>query len=233
MELPTLKVERLYRQISNVLINCINTGQFAPGAMIPSERDLSKQLGVSRSSIREALIALGITGWVEIRTGNGVYVSDPLPQATPSAQQTVSHEEEFSLQSLVKARQVYEAMTAELAAINGTEEQRVKLKEIADELNKLNANNDAFLEADRRFHLMISEMTGNEVLHDMMGYLWDKRRSRRFMRLESHYTEVDFAREMNADHQGILDAILAKDGAGAKARMARHLQHVYDQLFAE
>jgi DNA-binding FadR family transcriptional regulator len=200
--------------------------------MIPSERDLSKQLGVSRSSIREALIALEITGWVEIRTGNGVYVSDPLPQATPAVQ-TVSTEEEFSLQSLVKARQVYESMTAELAAINGTEEQREKLRAIARELNELNANNDAFLEADRRFHMMISEMTGNEVLHDMMGYLWDKRRSRRFMRLESHYTEVDFAREMNADHQGILDAILAQDGAGAKARMSRHLQHVYDQLFAE
>ncbi|MCX2946142.1 FadR/GntR family transcriptional regulator [Rahnella perminowiae] len=232
MALPTLKVERLYRQISNVLINCINTGQFAPGAMIPSERDLSKQLGVSRSSIREALIALEITGWVEIRIGNGVYVSDPLPQATPAVQ-TVNTEEEFSLQSLVKARQVYESMTAELAAINGTDDQREKLKAIARELNELNANNDAFLEADRRFHMMISEMTGNEVLHDMMGYLWDKRRSRRFMRLESHYTEVDFAREMNADHQGILDAILAKDGAGARARMSRHLQHVYDQLFAE
>src|SRR5688572_18984343 len=160
MALPTLKVERLYRQISNVLINCINTGQFAPGAMIPSERDLSKQLGVSRSSIREALIALEITGWVEIRTGNGVYVSDPLPQATPAVQ-TVSTEEEFSLQSLVKARQVYESMTAELAAINGTEEQREKLRAIARELNELNANNDAFLEADRRFHMMISEMTGN------------------------------------------------------------------------
>lgn len=231
MELPTLKVERLYRQISNVLINCINTGQFAPGAMIPSERDLSKQLGVSRSSIREALIALEITGWVEIRTGNGVYVSNPLPNGSPVVH-SVSAEEEFSLQSLVKARQIYEAMTAELAAINGTEEQRIKLKEIARELNELNANNDAFLEADRRFHLMISEMTGNEVLHDMMGYLWDKRQSRRFMRLESHYTEVDFAREMNADHQGILDSILARDGAGAKARMGRHLQHVYDQLFA-
>ena len=231
MELPTLKVERLYRQISNVLINCIKTGQFLPGAMIPSERDLSKQLGVSRSSIREALIALEITGWVEIRTGNGVYVSNPLPDGSPVVYAAPA-EEEFSLQSLVKARQIYEAMTAELAAINGTDDQRAKLKEIARELNELNANNDAFLEADRRFHLMISEMTGNEVLHDMMGYLWDKRQSRRFMRLESHYTEVDFAREMNADHQGILDSILARDGAGAKARMSRHLQHVYDQLFA-
>ncbi|MGP9435916.1 FadR/GntR family transcriptional regulator [Ewingella sp. AOP8-B2-18] len=225
MELPTLKVERLYRQISNVLIGCIKNGQFAPGEMIPSERDLSKQFGVSRSSIREALIALEITGWIEIRTGNGVYVNNPLPEqpATPS-------EEGFSLESLLKARQIFECTTAELAALNGTDEQRRKLAEINQSLVQLNINNDSFLEEDRRFHLMISEMTGNEVLRDMMEYLWDKRSSRRFVRLERHYSESDFAREMNTDHQGITDAILAGDAAGARAAMQAHLQHVYDQL---
>ena len=225
MELPTLKVERLYRQISNVLINCINTGQFAPGAMIPSERDLSKQFGVSRSSIREALIALEITGWIEIRTGNGVYVNNTLPEQ-PAAQS----EEEFSLESLLKARQIFECTTAELAALNGTDEQRRKLAEINQSLVQLNINNDSFLEEDRRFHLMISEMTGNEVLRDMMEYLWDKRSSRRFVRLERHYSESDFACEMNTDHQRITDAILAGDAAEARAAMQAHLQHVYDQL---
>lgn len=226
MELPTLKVERLYRQISNVLINCIKTGQFAPGEMIPSERDLSKQFGVSRSSIREAFIALEITGWIEIRTGNGVYVSNPLPQ-----QPAAHNEEEFSLESLIKARQIYECTTAELAALNGTAEQRKKLAEISQKLTQLNINNDEFLEEDRRFHLMISEMTGNDVLRDMMEYLWDKRNSRRFVRLERHYSESDVAREMNTDHQAITDAILAGDSGGARDAMNRHIQHVYDQLF--
>lgn len=228
MELPTLKVERLYRQISNLLINCIKSGQFVPGEMIPSERDLSKQLGVSRSSIREALIALEITGWIEIRTGNGVYVSDPLPP-----QLDTQIEEEFSLQSLIKARQIYEATNAELAALNGTDDQREKLAEINRELTQLNSNNQAFLKEDKRFHLLISEMTGNEVLRDMMEYLWNKRDSTRFVRLESHYAENDFPLEMNADHQAITDAILARDASAAKQAMQRHLQHVYDRLFNE
>ncbi|MGC6387121.1 FadR/GntR family transcriptional regulator [Ewingella sp. S1.OA.A_B6] len=228
MELPTLKVERLYRQISNVLINCIKSAQFAPGEMIPSERDLSKQLGVSRSSIREALIALEITGWIEIRTGNGVYVSNPLP-----LQPLTAMEEEFSLESLVRARQIYESTTAELAALNGTKDQRERLVEINRELSQLNINNDAFLEQDRCFHLMISEMTGNDVLRDMMEYLWDKRDSRRFVRLETHYTDTGFAREMNTDHQAITDAILAGDAQGARAAMQGHLQHVFDRLFSE
>lgn len=226
MELPTLKVERLYRQISNLLIACIRQGQFPAGAMLPPERELAKQLGVSRSSIREALIALEVTGWVEIRTGNGVYVKNPLPPG-----ESAPLDEEFSLQALIQARQIYEAMTAELAARNGTDEQRTALREVIQDLNVLQVNNDRFLQADKRFHLLIAEMTGNEVLRDMMEYLWNKRSSARFVRLESHFSTDDFAREMNQDHADIAAAIIARDGSAARACMVRHLQHVQDRLF--
>lgn len=228
MELPTLKVERLYRQISNLLIGCIKKGQFPAGAILPPERELAKQLGVSRSSIREALIALEITGWVEIRTGNGVYVMNPLPQLD-----TAPVEEEFSLKALIQARQVYEAMTAELAARNGSDDQRAELQEITQDLIQLHVNDEQFLREDKRFHLLIAAMTGNEVLRDMMEYLWNKRKSSRFVRLEIHYAESDFPREMNQDHADIAAAIIARDAPLARACMERHLQHVYDRLFIE
>jgi len=70
-------------------------------------------------------------------------------------------------------------------------------------------------------------------LRDMMEYLWNKRDSTRFVRLESHYAENDFPLEMNADHQAITDAILARDAVAAKQAMQLHLQHVYDRLFNE
>jgi len=227
MELPTLKVERLYRQISNLLINCIRQGQFAPGAMLPAERELAKQLGVSRSSIREALIALEITGWVEIRTGNGVFIASPLPTAVPARA-----EDEFSLQDLIKARQSFEAMTAELAARNGSDHQRAELRELTQDLIQHQLNDETFLRDDKRFHLLISEMSGNDVLRDMMEYLWDKRNSSRFMRLETHYAEGDFAAEMNRDHQQIAQAIIGRDAPRARSCMEQHLQHVYDRLFS-
>ncbi|PXW43762.1 DNA-binding FadR family transcriptional regulator [Erwinia sp. AG740] len=228
MVLPTLKVERLYRQISTLLINCIRNGQFAAGQLLPSERELAKQLGVSRSSIREALIALEITGWVEIRTGNGVYVNDPLPEA-PSV---VLPEDEFSLRAFIQARQVYEAMMAELAAVHATDEQRAALQEITRDLSRLHINDAQFLNEDKRFHLLVSEMSGNEVLQDMMEYLWNKRQSSRFVRLETLYADSDFPRTMNQDHADIADAIIARDPARARSSMERHLQHVYDHLFS-
>ncbi|WP_347253390.1 FadR/GntR family transcriptional regulator [Leminorella grimontii] len=234
MELPTLKVERLYRQISNLLIDCIKKGQFLPGEPLPSERDLSKQMGVSRSSIREAFIALEMTGWIEIRVGNGVYVANPLPQeraqeAAPA--DATRQEEEFSLQALLKARQVFETMLAELAARNATDDQRAELVEVLQDLEKQRDNDENFLREDKRFHLLISEMSGNEVLRDMMEYLWDKRNSTRFVRLEAHYADPDLALHMNVDHARIGQAILDRDPKRASASMREHLQNVYERFF--
>ena len=76
MPLQTVEPRRLYRQIADQLRALIAGGEFAAGARLPAERDLSKQLGVSRPSVREALIALEVEGWVEVRTGSGVYVLD-------------------------------------------------------------------------------------------------------------------------------------------------------------
>jgi len=72
--LQTVEPQRLYRQIAGQLRSLIASGEFTPGSRLPAERDLARQLGVSRPSVREALIALEVEGWVEVRTGSGVYV---------------------------------------------------------------------------------------------------------------------------------------------------------------
>ena len=90
MPLQTIEPQRLYRQIAEQLRLRMGQSEFAAGARLPAERDLAKQLGVSRPTVREALIALEVEGWVEVRSGSGVYVlgravnqrtepTDPLP----------------------------------------------------------------------------------------------------------------------------------------------------------
>ena len=76
MPLQAVEPQRLYRQIADQLRTLIQSGEFVAGSRLPAERDLAKQLGVSRPSVREALIALEVEGWVEVRTGSGVYVLD-------------------------------------------------------------------------------------------------------------------------------------------------------------
>ncbi|MGD8107374.1 FadR/GntR family transcriptional regulator [Pantoea sp. FN0302] len=225
MTLPAIKTERLYRQISSLISTAIARGEFAPGTLLPPERELARQLNVSRSSVREALIALEVTGWVEIRSGNGVLVVNPLPVKPAEPEDT------FSLRDLIKARQAFEAMTAELAARHGTAEQRRELLEVAHQLAQYRVNDDEFLREDKRFHLLISEMTGNDVLREMMEQLWNRRKSQRFVRLENHFADRDFPQALNHDHQMIAAAIVQQNPQLARDSMALHLQRVYDHLF--
>ncbi|WP_337025827.1 FadR/GntR family transcriptional regulator [Pantoea anthophila] len=225
MTLAAIKTERLYRQIANAIMAGITRGDFVAGGLLPPERELAKQLGVSRSSVREALIALEMTGWVDIRTGTGVFVAQPLPQAG-----VTQESEACSLQDLLQAREAFEGMLAGFAARNGTPEQRAALLALAAELQQHQENDAAFLAKDKRFHLLISEMSGNDVLRDLLEQLWNKRHSPHVERLERHFADNSFALEMNADHQQIASAVVAGDEAAARQAMENHLRHVQQRL---
>ena len=77
MKIEAVKVRRLYLQVAEQLARFVSEGELKPGDRLPSERDLAQRFAVSRPTIREAMIALEISGLVEIRSGSGVYV---LPQ---------------------------------------------------------------------------------------------------------------------------------------------------------
>src|ERR1700687_2361814 len=82
MPLQTAESRRLYRQIADQIAALIDKGEYRVGQRLPPERDLARQLGVSRPSVREALIALEVEGYVEVRVGSGVYVLGPRPGAS-------------------------------------------------------------------------------------------------------------------------------------------------------
>jgi DNA-binding FadR family transcriptional regulator len=83
MPLHTVAPQRLYRQIAEQLRQLMASGEFALGSRLPAERDLALQLGVSRPSVREALIALEVEGMIEVRTGSGIYVQHAMPTHGP------------------------------------------------------------------------------------------------------------------------------------------------------
>jgi DNA-binding FadR family transcriptional regulator len=85
MPLQTVAPQRLYRQIAEQVRQLMVSGEFALGSRLPAERDLAVQLGVSRPSVREALIALEVEGMIEVRTGSGIYVQRTEPPNKSSA----------------------------------------------------------------------------------------------------------------------------------------------------
>ena len=84
MPLQTVSPQRLYRQIADQIRQLMASGEFALGSRLPAERDLALQLGVSRPSVREALIALEVEGMIEVRTGSGIYVQRTQTAASPN-----------------------------------------------------------------------------------------------------------------------------------------------------
>src|SRR6187549_1894483 len=109
MPLQTVENRRLYRQIADQIAALIERGEYKAGARLPPERDLAKQLGVSRPSVREALIALEVEGYVEVRVGSGVYVQGARAAPTAAAEPLPEDSGPFEL---IKARWLIEAECA-------------------------------------------------------------------------------------------------------------------------
>src|SRR5690349_3481287 len=117
MPVQTVESSRLYRQIAEQLRGLISGGEFASGTRLPAERDLARQLGVSRPSVREALIALEVEGWVEVRTGSGIYVQPPQQRSgKPAPRNGNGTGTDWGPLELMRARELVEAEVAGLAA---------------------------------------------------------------------------------------------------------------------
>ena len=88
MNSPVQEPQRLYRQLAQQLRDWVLASGFEAGARLPAERDLAAQWGVSRSSLREAVIALEVEGAIEVRTGSGIYVTALALTPAPTSRTT-------------------------------------------------------------------------------------------------------------------------------------------------
>lgn len=220
--MPLIAVEnrRLYRQIADQIAALIERGEYRPGARLPPERDLAKQLGVSRPSVREALIALEVEGYVEVRVGSGVYVlgkggapaGDPLPADSGPFE-------------LIKARWLIEAECAAMAAKVATKAQVRAMEEALDAMEADREKGTMPLASDRLFHLRIAEASGNSALALVVKTLWDQRTGPLFLRLEHHFDTPALWSVAIREHREIVAAIARRDAGAARTAMRRHMNH--------
>lgn len=121
MSIQPIAAPRLYQRIAETIAGLIDAGEFAPGDRLPAERDLARKLLVSRASLREALSALELDGYVEIRVGSGVYVQPRWRTGKRAA--FADRNGEVSPFDTLRARRLIEAETAALAARHASAEQ--------------------------------------------------------------------------------------------------------------
>jgi DNA-binding FadR family transcriptional regulator len=220
MPLQVVDNRRLYRQIADQIAALIEGGEYGNGQRLPPERDLAKQLGVSRPSVREALIALEVEGYVEVRVGSGVYVLGRRP--SPRAETLPADSGPFEL---IKARWLIEAECAALAAKAATRGQVRAMEDALDHMENQRDRGVMPLDADRLFHMRIAEGSGNSALALVVKTLWDQRTGPLFLRLEHHFDTPALWDVAIREHRDIVSAIARHDASGARAAMRHHMNH--------
>ncbi len=229
MPLQTVEPQRLYRQIAEQLRALMTSGEFKPGERLPAERDLAKQFGVSRPSVREALIALEVEGWVEVRTGSGVYV---LVRGARNGDARKIPSAEWGPLELIRARRVIEGEIASLAAKHAKRKHLSAIREAIDSMQEDTDRGVAPLAGDRAFHTAIAEACDNVVLVETVQTFWDARRGPLFERLGDYFETVPSWRTAIAEHEVVLAAIRAHDGEAARTAMQQHMDKAHSRFSA-
>ena len=213
---------RLYERVAADIRHELGKGRYAVGDRLPSERDLAQRHGVSRPTVREAIIALEVDGLVEVRTNSGVYVTALFPRGGAPAETDVGPFE------LLEARRVFETEICGLAARLIDEDRLTRLRELVSDMET-----DEVLSAeasDREFHLEIARATQNSAMEKTVAMLWDARhRSPQYKLLAEKVRAAGVAPSVS-EHLRIVDALARHDVDAAREAMRDHLGRVIKEL---
>jgi GntR family transcriptional regulator, transcriptional repressor for pyruvate dehydrogenase complex len=218
MPIQPIEPRRLYLQIADQVRSLIADGEFPVGSRLPAERELAKRFGVSRPTFREALIALEVEGYVDVRPGSGIIVT---------AEKRASSDgpgDEGPLE-IFRARMLIEGeIAAEAAPL-------MKQKDI-DALDQILASmkdEAGRVEADRQFHRYIASKLGNKVLLRLVSALFDQRDTPLAKQFAIDFDNAKTWAAVFAEHRGIVAALAGHDPEKARKAMRLHLQKSHNR----
>jgi GntR family transcriptional repressor for pyruvate dehydrogenase complex len=227
MKLKFQKIDRptITETIIDQIKQMILSGEMKKGQKLPPERQLAEMLSVGRTSVREAVRALQYMGILEVRSGDGTFLTENVSLLSDHFKTSflIKH---FSVIELVEARKIIEVETVCLAAERSSEEEKENLKGLFKKSVQVKNDVSAFLKADFAFHRKIAEMSQNSVLVEFFTAM-------RELTLEENLEvikkqgQIDKAIEFHLD---ILDAICSFDPAKARQVMMSHLENIEETV---
>lgn len=225
MPLAAIEPRRLYRRIADQLRRLIDDGEYPVGSRLPTERELAVTLGVSRPTVREALIALEVEGRLKIRVGSGIYVIEHQPTGVVPSSAPIEGSFE-----ILRARAFVESAIAEEAARRARPADVARLDRVLSAAARKQRGGDQYLTLDRRFHTTVTATLDNAVLVRFVGELFDLRINPYFERLARHTESAATWRCAHQEHGAIRDAIAARDPDAARGAMHEHLKRSHQRF---
>ena len=220
---------RISGEIVEQIKTALRDGRLAPGDQLPPERDLTRQLGVSRVSVRDALRMLEAHGLVEVRVGarGGAFVTAPAPTLVGESVTHMLMLSSVTPAQVTEARMVFELGILQLACEHATEEDLRELEEICDraDANVAASRYDPALSAE--FHTRLARCTHNDVIallaEALQGPLAGSLR-------EARRVDPQAGQQGALEHRALVEALRAGDGAGARALMSEHLTRTAERV---
>ncbi len=229
MKFKKITPKKISDEICEQLKQMILSGELMPSEKLPSERELSKQLGVSRASLREALNKLNAQGFVEQIPNEGTYVK-AITNLSSNMAIDEFIEKEGSIFDLMEIRKILEIWAAHSAAIKATDEEIDEIKKYVEEMR--NAKNYATIGyiADANFHSAISKATHNVLLIHIMNNIYEWIEKISFEVRSRMYKDNDSHIDLFEQHEVIYKAIKNRDAMGAEKAMQAHMEYVEREL---
>jgi GntR family transcriptional repressor for pyruvate dehydrogenase complex len=222
-----IKPERISDRISELLINVISEEKFKIGDKFYSENVLSKKLGVSRSSIREAMRSLEVTGWVSVKQGKGVFIASVIDRSSENFMKWIK-DNKNSLLEHFEVRFMLDPKAAIYAARSASETEIRELEGICIEFKSKSEMNDveALINLDERFHFMIAKSTKNKTLFVLMKTM---AKSLPVGWITALHVPGRISNTIT-EHCAIVAAIAAHDEKKAEKLMIEHLEKALNDI---
>jgi GntR family transcriptional repressor for pyruvate dehydrogenase complex len=228
MPFQPVQSEKLSQSVVHQIEQLILRGILRPGERLPSERELSDKMGVSRPSLREAVAELQCRGLLESRAGAGIFVSDALGSTFPPALSRLFATHDEAVFDYLDFRRDMEGLAGERAARLGSDTDLQVINQIFLKMEaahpKRNPAEEAALDAE--FHLAIVEASHNVIMLHMMRSMFDLLREGVFYNRKVMFKQRTTRSALLDQHRAINTALLARDPAGARAAIEAHLDYV-------
>jgi GntR family transcriptional repressor for pyruvate dehydrogenase complex len=205
----------------------ILSGELAPGSRLPPEKEFSERLGLSRSSLREAVKALEVIRVLDVRRGDGTYVTSLEPKLLLEAISfVIDLHDDSSILEIFAVRRILEPAAAGIAAMRITDEQAAHLRRLVESIEET-ASIENLVVHDLEFHRAIADATSNAYLAGLIDNLSSDTVRARVWR---GVTQENVVARTLAEHLAIVDALTNHDAQLADALTVTHISGVEQWL---
>ncbi len=214
--------------VVEVILNQLKSGEIQAGGRLPSQRNMAVSLGVSRSTIREAVNTLSGMGCLTSVQGKGTFVCPPVPTGVSRRPVWGSSFMGGTILELMEARELLESKSAELAATRASKEDIQAILQAVQRIGRSGDNVSRFFDADLEFHLALAKASGNQTIFEMIRVLIE-----RVLSYHKHFRATSSPEVRASTYRTacrLLDCLKRGQGLEAAAQMRNHLNVVSAQL---